>query len=102
MAAGLIAAINMSAGVNTVLFTMPAGKIYLINVNVCNRNITDVNIRLALTKGGLDGLADSDYIEYDTIVRPKGVLERTGLVLNGQQSLIGYSDSGNVSFVVWG
>lgn len=102
MASGRIAAVDMPAGVNTVLYEMPTGRILVLNVGISNRNDEDVKIRLALVDGGINDLADSDYLEYNTVVRANGMLERSGIALAGEQSLIGYSDTGNVSFTVWG
>lgn len=102
MPSGRLAAVDMPAGINTVIYEMPTGKIQVFSINISNRNDSDVKIRLALVDGGLSDLADSDYLEYDTVVRANGVLERSGIALAGEQSLIGYSDTGNVSFTVWG
>jgi len=99
MASGRIATVDMPAGVNTVLYTMPVGVILVLTVGICNRNSSDVKIRLAFTDGG--DLTDADYLEYDTIVRANGVFERTGIALAGEQVLIGYSDKENVSFAIW-
>jgi hypothetical protein len=100
MSSGRIATVDMPAGVNTVIYTMPAGMIQELIVGICNRNDSDVKIRLAFTDGDIEP-TDADYLEYDTIIRANGVLERTGIALNGEQVLIGYSDTGNVSFAVW-
>ena len=102
MASGRIATVDMPAGVNTVLYTMPTGQIQVLNVGISNRNDEDVKTRLALVDGGLSDLTNADYLEFDTIIRANGVLERTGIALAGEQSLVGYSDTGNVSFTVWG
>lgn len=100
MASGRIATVDMPASINTVLYTMPTGMIQVLTVGVCNRNSSDVKIRLAFTDGDIEP-AKADYLEYDTIIRANGVFERTGIALNGEQVLIGYSDKGNVSFAVW-
>lgn len=99
MASGRIATVDMPAGVNTVIYTMPSGTIQVLTIGVCNRNTSDVKIRLAFTNGG--ELTDADYLEYDTLVRANGVFERTGIALAGEQVLIGYSDTANVSFAIW-
>lgn len=99
MASGRIATIDMPANVNTVIYKMPTGTIQILTIGVCNRNTSDVKIRLAFTNGG--ELTDADYLEYDTLVRANGVFERTGIALAGEQVLIGYSDTANVSFAVW-
>jgi hypothetical protein len=70
-------------------------------VGICNRNNEDAVIRLALLNSGLETLAAEDYIEYDVVIRPGGVLERTDLKMAAYQSLVGYSDIANVSFSVW-
>ncbi|MBE9509863.1 MAG: hypothetical protein IMY71_03225 [Bacteroidetes bacterium] len=102
MASGRIAAVDMKVGINTLLYKMPTGQIQVLNVGISNRNDSDVKVRLAFVDGGINDLADSDYLEYNTVVRANGVLERSGIALAGEQSLIGYSDTGNVSFMVWG
>lgn len=100
MASGRITTVDMPAGVNTVLYTMPVGTIQVLTVGVCNRNSSDVKIRLAFTDGATEP-TNADYLEYNTIVRANGVFERTGIALAGEQVLIGYSDTGNVSFGIW-
>lgn len=102
MAHGLITAVDMQAGVNTVIYTMPVGLIQVLNISIANRNDKDVKIRLAIVDGGLNVLGNANWLEYDTILRENGLIVRYGLALNGEQSLIGYSDTGNVSFVLWG
>ena len=100
MPSGRIATVDMPAGVNTVIYTMPTGTIQVLTIGVCNRNNSDVKIRLAFTDGATEP-AKADYLEYDTIIRANGVFERTGITLNGEQVLIGYSNIKNVSFAVW-
>lgn len=93
MASGILAAIEMQAGVDTLLYTMPSGIAREVTVNICNKNTSDVLIRL---------VAAGISLEYDTIIRANGVLEKTDIALGGEQNLVGYSDSANVDFVVWG
>lgn len=100
MASGRLAAVDMPAGVNTLIYQGPGGRADFVDIGICNRNETDVRIRLALTD--ISGeLNDSDYLEYDTVLRANGVIEREGVTLAGKQALIGYSDAANVSFAVW-
>lgn len=92
MASGILAALEIPAGVNTTIYTGPTGMARRVTVNICNRNDTDVTIRL---------FAKGISLEYDTIIRAKGMLEKTGIALSGKQVLTGYSDSANVDFTVW-
>ena len=100
MPSGKLGAVDLSAGVNTTIFSMPGGRSFTIAVNICNRNDVDIKIRLALTDGALSTLSSEDYLEYDTLIRANGVLGRT-LTMAAEQSLVGYSDTSNVSVQVW-
>lgn len=93
MASGILAAKEVLAGVDTLLYTMPSGIARKVTVNICNKNTSDVLIRL---------VAAGISLEHDTIIRANGVLEKTEIALGGEQNLVGYSDSANVDFVVWG
>ena len=93
MASGILAVVEMPANVNTTIYTGPSGTTRKVTVNICNKNKTDITIRL-FVKGV--------SLEYDTIIRSNGVLEKTDIALGGEQSLVGYSSSINVDFVVWG
>lgn len=102
MPSGRLAAVNIEPGVNTLIYTAPGGRAMNVTVRICNRNDVDVNVRLALLDGDLSTLADEDYFEYDTILRANGNIERSKVSIAQYQSLIGYSDTGNVSFQVGG
>lgn len=92
MPSGILAAVDMPAGVDTLLYTMPSGTARRVTVNICNKNSNDVLIRLTVVGANL---------EHDTIIRANGVLEKTEIALGGGQSLRGYSNSANVHFAVW-
>lgn len=102
MASGRLAAIDIDAGTDTLLYSMPGGRAMLVSVRICNRNDEDVVIRLALLSGDLTTLTDADYIEYDTILRANGYIEHEAISMSQNQSLVGYSDMSNVSFQVGG
>ena len=58
----------------------------------------DIRIAIATT----DTPAAAEYIEYDTSVFSKNVLERTGLVLSAGQRIVVYSSAASISAVVVG
>jgi hypothetical protein len=43
-----------------------------------------------------------EWIEYDTVLIPNGVFERTGLVMQGGLNLVVYSSAANVGCTVYG
>jgi len=92
MASGILAIVDMKAGVNTLLYTMPYGTARKLTVNICNKNTSDVLIQLTAAGASL---------EHDTILRANGVIEKTEVALGGGQTLRGYSNSSNVHFAVW-
>jgi hypothetical protein len=72
MPSGRLAAIDISAGVSTLIYQVPGGRAFEVSVGICNRNNEDAVIRLALLNSGLETLAAEDYIEYDVVIRPLG------------------------------
>lgn len=101
MPSGRLTALEIPAGVNTLIYTAPGGMSRTVTINICNRNDADVAIRLALLDRGIDTLANEDWLEYGTIIRANGMLEREGITMSQEQTLVGYSDTSNVSVSVW-
>jgi len=103
MTLGRLAAVDISAGINTLIYTVPErSSNFDATVNICNRNkTTNAIIRLAFVHGVLANLADTDWIEYDVVIKPGGLIVRDGIEMMNGQSLVGYSNINNVSFTVW-
>ena len=45
---------------------------------------------------------DQEWMEYDTIIIPNGVFERTGLVMQGGLNLVVLSSQANIGCTVYG
>lgn len=102
MASGRLGASDLSATTNTGVYTAPTLTLAVVNVSVCNRNSTPITIRLAHIDGAIGAIANEDYIEYDFSIPGNGVLERTGIIMESGATLGAYSDTANVSVVIWG
>jgi len=102
MPSGRLAAVDIQAGINTLIYQASGGKALNTTIRVCNRNDKDVKIRLGLTgDGGLASLTDADWsLEYDTTIRANGNLERFEVSIAGYQAIVGYSDTSKVTFQV--
>ena len=102
MSLGRLAAVDIDVGTNTLIYTVPirSGE-FSATLNICNRNDIDVVIRYALVDGDLSDLVNEDWTEYDVLIRAGGGIERSGLKITPGQSIIGYSNIGNVNFQVW-
>ena len=102
MATGRLGAVELSSGVMTAVYAVPANTVTTVNLNVCNRNLTQMSVRIALINGTVGSLSNADYIEYDTLVLGNGVVERTGIVLQAGYTLAVRSDVSNVNAACWG
>jgi len=100
MATGRLNAIVIPATTDTAVYTVPSGYYTVCNVNIVNRNAAAVSIRVAMASSITPGI--EEWIEYGTTVIPNGVFERTGLVLSQNQVIVVYSDTANLSCVVYG
>ena len=104
MATGRLGNIAVGVAANATAYTVPAGYYTVCNVTLVNRNAAAVRIRVAMsTSGGATPTPNpQEWLEYDTIVVPGGVFERTGLVLNYGLNIVVYSDAANVGCTVYG
>lgn len=102
MANGRLGAVDLAATTNTAVYTAPASTVATVNINVCNRNTTDVAVRVMHLDGAIGTLAAEDYIEYDLVVPAKTAVERTGVAVAAGHVIAAYSDTANVSVQVNG
>ncbi len=78
------------------------GKIAVVTVNIVNRSSTaSVSIRLALTTTPTAPV-NGEFLEFDTLLNPSGVLERTGIVVPRGMALVAYSSAATVDVIAYG
>lgn len=100
MPTGRLGVADLAAATNTTLYTVPASTFSVVTVSICNRGTTASNIRISVSSSGTP--TDAEYIEYDVSLAAKGVLERTGIVMDAGKLLVVRSSAVNVSAVVYG
>jgi hypothetical protein len=101
MASGRLGAIDISsAATDTIIYTVPVGATTVATVSFVNRGNSACTVRLAVSVGST--AATNEYIEYETELLPKGVLERTGIVLDAGKNIIARTSALPVNVVVYG
>jgi len=100
MATGRLAANDLGAATLTTIYTCPVDTYAVASVTICNRGTDSTAISIAIAD--VDTPTNAEYIEFETDLLAKNVLERTGLVLAADQKIVVLSSQASVSAVVVG
>ena len=100
MASGRLGANDVAAATYTTVYTCPASTFAVVSINFLNRGNGSCFVRLAVADAATP--TAGEFMEYDTELTAKSVLERTGLVLSAGQLLVVYSNIANISAVTFG
>jgi hypothetical protein len=100
MATGRLGVQDLAANTDTTVYTVPVGSYTVANVSITNRNTTAITMKLAMATAGTP--AAGEWIEWNTIIIPNGVFERTGLVMQGGLNIVANVDTSNVGITVYG
>jgi hypothetical protein len=100
MATGRLGTADLAAATNTTVYTCPSSTFAVVTVSVCNRGASAANIRIAVATSATPG--NAEFIEFDTQLSAKGVLERTGIVIDAGKLLVVRSSAVDVNAVVYG
>lgn len=101
MATGRLGAVDLTAATDTLLYTVPAGTFTVASVSIVNRSNAAVTLRVGISNSTTT-MSTTDFIEFETELLPKGVLERTGLVMDAGKSLLVRSSTANVTAMAFG
>ena len=99
---GILGTYDLKGGVIQSLCVGDVDGVITSNVSICNRNNETVYVKLAITSTENTFDDDSVYIEYETPIKPKGVLERSALAIAEGKFITIYSDKSSVSAVAYG
>jgi hypothetical protein len=100
MATGRLGTADLGAVTLTTVYTVPATTFSVVTVSVVNRSASAALIRIALASSASP--SDAEWLEYDVSLSPKGVLERTGIVMDTGKILVVRSSATGVNAVVYG
>jgi hypothetical protein len=100
MATGRLGSADLAAATNTTLYTVPVDTFAVVTVSVCNRGASPCTVQLAICDTATP--STDEYLEFDTSLSAKGVLERTGVVIDAGKLLVVRSSATSVNAVVYG
>lgn len=100
MASGKLGIANLSAGITTTVYIVPASILSAISLNMVNTSSVDAYVRVSISTSNTP--VTGEYIEYDTKLNPSGVIERTGITMSTGEYLVFRSDVSNVNVRVYG
>jgi hypothetical protein len=100
MATGRLGTFDLPAALDRTLYTCPPTTFAVVTVSICNRSNSAVTCRISLSTTTTP--ANDEYLEYDTEILPKGVLERTGIVVDAGKNIVVRTSTANCSAVAMG
>lgn len=100
MASGRLGTVDLAGGVTETLYTCPVDTFSVASVSIVNRSNSVATIRIAISLTGTP--TNDEYIEYDTQLAPKSILERTGIVLDAGKNIVISSNISGVNAVAFG
>lgn len=98
---GILGTHDLTGGVAQSIYACDTDQFTTANISLCNRHNETVKVTLAITDAE-NVFDDARYIEYETSLLPKGVLERTAVVVPAGKFLTVLSSHNRVSAVAWG
>ena len=86
MASGILGQVELPANTDTVVYTVPAGFITTMNINILNPTLDTSDITVYLSSSSTPTSAEK--IEAGVDVDSTAVLERTGIVMEENRNLV--------------
>ena len=98
---GLLGNYTLTGGIVQSIYVGNTTEGSVITLNICNRNNKTVTVRVAVSDA-VNNVTNSEYIEYNSEIAAKGVLERSGIIVGVGQYVTVYSSDNNVTASCWG
>ena len=98
---GILGTHDLTGGVTQSIYACDTDQFTTANISLCNRHNVAVKVTLAITDAE-NAFAAARYIEYETELKPKGVLERTAVIVPEGKFLTVLSSHNNLSAAAWG
>jgi len=102
MAYGRLAKSNPIADTITTVYTCPAGFFSVITVSLLNYTDSATTFKLSVVETANASPIVSDFLEYDTVLSSKNIIERSGIVLGAGQKIVVSSPTSGCIINVYG
>ena len=102
MANGRLARVVPNADTWTTLYTSPASKTAVININVCNIGDFTSAFKIAIVETANTTPSANDMLEYNYALSPKAIVERAGVVISSGQAIKVLVNNSVYAFQVFG
>ena len=100
---GRLGAAELSANTWNNVYECPTNRKYAsIKVHIINRSSSDAMIDIALSSGDGITIETDSSIEYQTMIVPKGSIERSGIVVANGTKIMARSDINDLTCQVHG
>jgi hypothetical protein len=100
MANGILGQSNPAANTNTTVYVVPTATFATFNISVVNTGASSAAVNLALAASVPP--TSHEFIEFQTILPPGGVLERGGLVAEAAKRVVANCSTSSCSISVYG
>ena len=99
MASGTLGQASLAAATNTTVYTVGATP-SVFNVSITNTTGYPIAVNLSISAAATP--VAGEYLEYQTVVAPNGVLERGGLVGTSGKRVVAYATIAGINVNVYG
>jgi len=99
MASGTLGQAALTAATNTTVYTVAATP-SVFNVSMVNTTALSIAVNLAIAAAATPTTAE--YLEYQTVIPPNGVLERGGIVSTTGKLVVAFATSAGITVNVYG
>jgi hypothetical protein len=102
MPSGRLAKSNPAAETITTVYTSPANTYVVCTAAMLNYGDSTTTFRLSILESANSTPSVSDFIEYDTVITSKNVIERSGIVIGNGQKIAVSSPTSSLIVNVFG
>lgn len=101
MSSGILGTYDLYSGLSQAVYVNNYLGPSVTQINVTNRNAADIRVSVAISESATDP-ADYEWIEYNVLVGPNGVLLRSGVVIDSGKYIVVQTNRDSVNCVVTG